>query len=39
VPEERTPDTGPDDALESCDGVGALPFRRGFELRNLPPGP
>jgi len=36
VPEERTPETGPDDALESCDGVGALPFRRGFELRNLP---
>jgi hypothetical protein len=39
VPEERTPETGPDDALESCDGVGALPFRRGFELRTLPPAP
>ena len=32
VPEERTPDTGPDDALESCDGVSALRFQRGFEL-------
>ncbi len=32
VPEERTPETGPDDALESCDGVSALRFQRGFEL-------
>jgi hypothetical protein len=36
VPEERTPETGPDDALESCDGVSALRFHRGFELTPLP---
>jgi hypothetical protein len=31
VPEERTPETGPEDALESCDGVSSLRFQRGFE--------
>jgi len=36
VPEERTPDIGPDDALESCDGVSALRFNRGFELAPPP---
>jgi hypothetical protein len=36
VPEERTPETGPDDALESCDGVGSLRFNRGFELAPPP---
>jgi hypothetical protein len=36
VPEERTPETGPEDALESCDGVSSLPFHRGFELTPLP---
>jgi hypothetical protein len=36
VPEERTPDVGPDDALESCDGVSALRFNRGFELTPPP---
>lgn len=36
VPEEPGPEAVPDEAKESCDGVGALPFRRGFELRNLP---
>jgi hypothetical protein len=36
VPEERTPETGPDDALESCDGVSSLRFHRGFELTPLP---
>jgi hypothetical protein len=36
VPEERTPETGPEDALESCDGVSALRFNRGFELPPLP---
>ncbi|MFN8163455.1 MAG: hypothetical protein U0R26_06425 [Solirubrobacterales bacterium] len=36
VPEERTPGTGPEDALESCDGVSALRFHRGFELPPMP---
>jgi hypothetical protein len=36
VPEEPGPEAEPEEAKESCDGVGALPFRRGFELRNLP---
>jgi hypothetical protein len=36
VPEERTPETGPEDALESCDGVDSLRFHRGFELPPLP---
>jgi hypothetical protein len=36
VPEERTPETGPEDALESCDGVGSLRFNRGFELTPPP---
>jgi hypothetical protein len=39
VPEEQGPEAEPEEAKESCDGVGSLPFRRGFELRNLPPGP
>lgn len=36
VPEERTPETGPEDALESCDGVSSLRFQRGFELTPPP---
>jgi hypothetical protein len=36
VPEERTPETGPEDALESCDGVSSLRFNRGFELTPMP---
>ena len=36
VPEEILPSDGPEDAHESCDGVGALRFHRGFEL---PPQP
>jgi hypothetical protein len=36
VPEERTPETGPEDALESCDGVSSLRFNRGFELSPMP---
>jgi hypothetical protein len=36
VPEERTPETGPEDALESCDGVSSLRFHRGFELTPIP---
>jgi hypothetical protein len=36
VPEERTPETGPEDALESCNGVSALHFHRGFELAPVP---
>jgi hypothetical protein len=39
VPEEQGPEAEPDEAKESCDGVGALPFRRGFELHGLPPAP
>lgn len=39
VPEEPGPEAEPEEAKESCDGVGSLPFRRGFELRNLPPAP
>jgi len=39
VPEEQGAEAVPDEAKESCDGVGSLPFRRGFELRTLPPGP
>jgi hypothetical protein len=36
VPEERTAETGPEDALESCDGVSSLRFRRGFEPTPIP---
>lgn len=36
VPEEPGPEAEPEEAKEMCDGVGSLPFRRGFELRNLP---
>lgn len=35
VPEERFA-AGPEDALESCDGVTSLRFRRGFELTPPP---
>jgi hypothetical protein len=37
VPEEEGPEAEPEEAKESCDGVGALPFRRGFELHAPPP--
>jgi hypothetical protein len=36
VPEEPSPEPVPDEALESCDGVSALRFHRGFELTPLP---
>jgi hypothetical protein len=36
VPEEPGPEPVPDEALESCDGVSALRFHRGFELTPLP---
>jgi hypothetical protein len=36
VPEEPTPESIPGEALESCDGVSALRFHRGFELAPLP---
>jgi hypothetical protein len=36
VPEEPGPEPVPDEALESCDGVSSLRFRRGFELTPLP---
>jgi hypothetical protein len=36
VPEERGPEDGPEDALESCDGVGSLRFHRGYELPPMP---
>jgi len=36
VPEEPGPESVPGEALESCDGVSALRFRRGFELAPLP---
>ncbi len=36
VPEEPTPESVPGEALESCDGVSALRFHRGFELTPLP---
>jgi hypothetical protein len=39
VPEEILPSDLPDDAHESCDGVGALRFNRGFELPPMPPLP
>jgi len=39
VPEEILPSDAPDDAHESCDGVGALRFHRGFELPPMPPLP
>jgi hypothetical protein len=39
VPEEILPSDAPDDAHESCDGVGALRFRRGFELPPMAPLP
>jgi len=37
VPEEPGPEAVPDEAKESCDGVGSLRFRRGFELPPMPP--
>ena len=39
VPEEILPSDAPDDAHESCDGVGALRFHRGFELPPMAPLP
>ncbi len=36
VPEEPAPEPIPGEALESCDGVSALRFNRGFELTPLP---
>jgi hypothetical protein len=36
VPEEPGPESVPGEALESCDGVSALRFKRGFELTPLP---
>jgi hypothetical protein len=36
VPEEPGPEPVPGEALESCDGVSSLRFRRGFELTPLP---
>jgi hypothetical protein len=36
VPEEPSPEPVPGEALESCDGVSALRFHRGFELTPLP---
>jgi hypothetical protein len=36
VPEEPSPEPVPGEALESCDGAGALRFHRGFELTPLP---
>lgn len=36
VPEERGPETGPEDALESCDGATGFRFNRGFELPPMP---
>lgn len=32
VPEEPGPEAEPEEAKESCDGVGSLPFRRGHDL-------
>lgn len=37
VPEDRS-GAGPEDARESCDGIGSLRFDRGFEL-TPPPSP
>lgn len=36
VPEEPSPEPVPGEALESCDGVSALRFHRGFELTPIP---
>lgn len=36
VPEEPAPEPVPGEALESCDGVSALRFNRGFELTPPP---
>jgi hypothetical protein len=36
VPEEPGPEPVPDEALESCDGVSAQRFHRGFELTPPP---
>jgi hypothetical protein len=36
VPEEPGPESVPGEALESCDGVSALRFKRGFELTPPP---
>ena len=36
VPEEPGPESVPGEALESCDGVSSLRFKRGFELTPLP---
>ena len=39
VPEEQGPEAEPEEAKESCDGVGSLRFRRGFELPPMSPLP
>jgi hypothetical protein len=39
VPEEPGPEAVPDEAKESCDGIGSLRFRRGFELPPMLPVP
>jgi hypothetical protein len=36
VPEEPGPEAEPEESKESCDGVGSLRFRRGFELPPMP---
>jgi len=36
VPEEPGPEPVAGEALESCDGVSALRFKRGFELTPPP---
>ena len=36
VPEERGPESAPEEALESCDGATGLRIHRGFELPPLP---
>ncbi|MET0559605.1 MAG: hypothetical protein ABW065_13210 [Solirubrobacterales bacterium] len=39
VPEEPGPEAVPDEAKESCDGVGSLRVQRGFELPPVLPIP
>jgi hypothetical protein len=39
VPEEQGPGAVPEEAKESCNGVSALRFRRGFELPPMPLAP
>jgi hypothetical protein len=39
VPEEAGPEAVPDEAKESCDGVGSLRFHRGFEVPPVLPVP